>query len=86
VFSGRAPSGIVVQHALDGHPAGSTRAPVTLVAAAAAAKANGYRDSAAMLLSAAAALQQSHPTYYGAAWTALGRLLLTTGRLDVRPC
>jgi endoglucanase len=86
VFSGRAPGGIVVEHRLDGQRAGSSRSPVTLVAAAAAARANHYRDSAAMLLDSAAALQRSHPTYYGAAWTALGRLLLTTHRLESRAC
>jgi hypothetical protein len=59
---------------------------VTLVAAAGAAHASGYRASAAWLLHRAAALQQSHPTYFGAAWTALGRLMLTTRRLDVTPC
>jgi endoglucanase len=85
-FRGRAPRSIVVVHGLNGRAAGSTRNPVTLVAAAAAAKANGYRDNAAYLLSAAAALQRSHPTYYGAAWVALGRLLLTTGRLAPGGC
>jgi hypothetical protein len=33
-----------------------------------------------------ALLNRAQPTYYGAAWVALGRLLLTTRRLDVRPC
>jgi endoglucanase len=86
VFSGRAPGQIVVEHRLDGQRAGSSRSPVTLVAAAAAARANRYRDSAAMLLDAATALQRAHPTYYGAAWTALGRLLLTTRRLQSSSC
>jgi endoglucanase len=85
-FRGRAPAGIVVEHHLDGRRAGRSRSPVTLVAAAAAAHANGYRDNAALLLHSAAALQHKRPTYYGAAWTALGRLLLTTHRLNVRNC
>ncbi|TML04346.1 MAG: glycoside hydrolase [Actinobacteria bacterium] len=86
VFRNRLPGDIVVEHHLDGRRAGSSRSSVTLVAAAAAAEANGYRDNAALLLHDAAALQQQRPTYYGAAWTALGRLLLTTQRLDVKPC
>jgi endoglucanase len=86
VFSGRAPRRIVVVHGLNGHPDGTTRSAVTLVAAAASARAAGYRGSAAHLLSAAAAQQRAQPTYYGGAWVALGRLLLTTARLDVRPC
>jgi len=86
VFRNRLPHDIVVEHHLDGSRAGSSRSSVTLVAAAAAADANGYRDNAALLLHDAAALQQQHPTYYGAAWTALGRLLLTTRRLDITPC
>ena len=71
---------------LDGRPTGRSHHPVTLVAAAAAAQANGYRDNAALLLHDAAALQRSRSTYYGAAWTALGRLLLTTHRLQSNAC
>jgi endoglucanase len=86
VFRGRLPGGLVVEHALDGRPTGRSHHPVTLVAAAAAAQANGYRDNAALLLHEAAALQHAHPTYFGGAWSALGRLLLTTHRLNVRSC
>jgi hypothetical protein len=82
----RVPHDVVVEQRLNGRRAGGSRSAVTLVAAAAAAAANGYRDNAALLLHAAAAQQQERPTYYGDAWTALGRLLLTTQRLDVRPC
>ncbi|TML97918.1 MAG: glycoside hydrolase [Actinobacteria bacterium] len=84
VFRGRAPGRLVVERGLDGAPAGSSQHPVALVAAAAAAAAAG--DTAAMrrLLDAAQALDRRHPTYYGAAWVALGRLMLTTDRL--RPC
>src|SRR5262249_30863911 len=49
------------------------RSPVTRVGAAAAAQAGGYHAGAAWLLHEAAALQNAHPTYFGAAWTALGR-------------
>jgi endoglucanase len=86
VFRNKLPQDIVVEHHVDGRRAGSSRSAVTLVAAAAAAAANGYRDNAALLLHDAAAQQQERPTYYGSAWTALGRLLLTTRRLDVTPC
>jgi len=34
------------------------------------------------LLEEAAALDQRSPTYYGAAWVALGRIMLTTKLLD----
>jgi endoglucanase len=85
-FSGRGPGAIVVEHRLGGRAAGATRHPVALVAAAAAARAAGYGDHTAALLGAAGGLQRAQPTYFGAAWTALGRLMLTTRRLDVRPC
>jgi endoglucanase len=85
-FSGRAAGRIAVVHNLNGAQAGSTRHPVTLVAAAGAAKAAGHGGRVAPLLDSAASLQRAQPTYYGAAWVALGRLLLTTHRLDVRPC
>lgn len=85
-FRARRTGRIVVVHNLNGAQAGRTRHPVTLVAAAGAARAAGHRDRAAALLDAAAALERVQPTYYGAAWVALGRLMLTTHRLDVRPC
>jgi endo-1,4-beta-D-glucanase Y len=84
VFRDQAPDQIVVERALDGSPAGGSRSPVALVAAAAAAKAAGDRGATGRLLSAADALDARTPTYYGAAWAALGRLLLTTNRLQ--PC
>ena len=59
---------------------------MTLVAAAGAAHAAGHSGRSAELLDAAASLNRVQPTYYGAAWVALGRLMLTTHRLDVRPC
>jgi endo-1,4-beta-D-glucanase Y len=86
VFRGRGPQSIFVEHHLDGRRAGSSRSAVTLVAAAASADASGYRDSAALLLHDAAAFQQQHPTYFGAAWAAIGRLLLTTHRLQSSAC
>ncbi|HEX4362963.1 MAG TPA: glycosyl hydrolase family 8 [Solirubrobacteraceae bacterium] len=57
---------------------GAVRNPVALVGAAGAAKAAGRPADVSRLLDAAAAQDRSTPTYYGAAWVALGRVLLTT--------
>jgi endo-1,4-beta-D-glucanase Y len=51
---------------------------VSAAAAAAAAGNDGDRDA---LLDRATAIDEEYPTYYGAAWVALGRLLLTTNTL-----
>ena len=53
-----------------------------LVAAAGAADAAGRPADRDRLLAAAEALDQRSPTYYGAAWVALGRIMLTTKLLD----
>lgn len=58
--------------------------PLALVAAAAAADADGDRAARDELLDDAAAQDQRTPTYYGAAWVALGRALLQDDVLD--PC
>jgi endo-1,4-beta-D-glucanase Y len=61
--------------------------PLDLVAAAAAAHAAGARRRRNELLDAAERRERAEPGYYGAAWVALGRVLLTTdlaGRCDVR--
>jgi endoglucanase len=71
-----------VEHALTGKPIGGTKPPVALVAAAAAAGAAGHPRDRDRLLDAAAALDKQSPTYYGAAWVALGRIMLTTKYLD----
>lgn len=67
-------------------PAGRrlTRAasPLGLVAAAAAADAAGARHAATHLLNQASARAAGTPTYYGDAWTALGRVLLDTNWLS----
>jgi hypothetical protein len=54
------------------------------VAAAGAAHAAGLTAARDGLLDAAEALDQRSPTYYGAAWVALGRMMLTTKLLG--PC
>jgi endoglucanase len=52
--------------------------PVEIVAAAAAADADGDRSRRDALLDAAERREDAAPSYYGAAWVALGRVLLTT--------
>jgi endoglucanase len=81
VFRGQQPDAIVLERGLDGAPAGGTHSPLGLVAAAGAASAAGDHEAAGRLLGAAQDLDGRQPTYYGAAWVALGRLLLTTNRL-----
>jgi endoglucanase len=64
--------------ALDGRPSSPDLAPLSAVAAAAAADAAGHAGTGKSLLSRAAGIEAKYPTYYGAAWVALGRVLLTT--------
>jgi endoglucanase len=52
-----------------------------LTGAAGAAAAAGDRASRDRLLDQAADLDHQHPTYYGSAWVALGRVMLTTHAL-----
>jgi endoglucanase len=59
-----------------------TPAPLAMVASAAAAKAAGDGPQARRLLQRATAEQRAHPTYYGAAWNALGAVLLGTSTLS----
>jgi endoglucanase len=84
VFKETKPVDIVTEHQLSGAAVGTTKNPVTLAAAAGAAKASGDTSAMTALLDAAERLNTQQPTYYGAAWVALGRLLLTTDRLQ--PC
>lgn len=82
VFEGRQPDDIHVEHDLSGKPTGNTSHPIALVAAAGAADAAGQADAKAQLLDAADELDRQTPTYYGAAWVALGRLMLETDALN----
>ncbi len=66
---------------LDGTVRTSSRAPLAAVAAAAAAQAVGHPLTSRSLLDAGATTAAQYPTYYGDAWVALGRILLTTGLL-----
>ena len=84
VFKYTQPQDIVTEHQLSGAPIGTSHDAITLVAAAGAAKAAGDTGAVPKLLAEAQQLNAEHPTYYGAAWVALGRLVLTTSRLQ--PC
>jgi endoglucanase len=68
-------------YALDGAPASPYLHAVSLVGAAAAARAGGDRAAATRLLAKAQAQNDAHPSYYGSAWVALGRVMLTTAAL-----
>jgi endoglucanase len=59
-----------------------TPAVLPMVASAAAAKASGDSAAERGLLQRSKGQQRSHPTYYGAAWDALGPILLSTSNLN----
>jgi endo-1,4-beta-D-glucanase Y len=82
VFDGQDPAKLPVEHDLTGKANGGTLHPVVLVAAAGAADAAGQTAARDRLLKAADRLDKRSPTYYGAAWVALGRYMLTTKRLQ----
>jgi endo-1,4-beta-D-glucanase Y len=82
VFAEQDPTKLPVEHDLSGRPIGHTLNPVVLVAAAGAADAAGQPAARDGLLDEAEALDKRFPTYYGAAWVALGRIMLTTNLLD----
>ncbi|MDP8928017.1 MAG: glycosyl hydrolase family 8 [Actinomycetota bacterium] len=75
-------AGLVDVYGLDGERIGEGPHPVAFVAAAAAAHAAGDRQASADLLARAEHLDRERPSYYGAAWVALGRVILTTDLLD----
>ena len=82
VFEGRKPAEIPVEHDLTGKPIGDNPHPMGLVAAAGAADAAGQTRQRDALLGAADALDKRQSTYYGSAWAALGRIMLTSTALD----
>jgi len=84
VFKYTQPRDIVTEHELSGTAVGTSHDAVTLVAAAGAAKAADDTAALLPLLAEAQQLNAQHPTYYGSAWVALGRLMLTTSLLQ--PC
>jgi endoglucanase len=83
VFENADPTNLPLVRDLGGKPIGDVRHPLALVGAAGAADAAGQTAARDGLLDQAEALdRRSSPTYYGAAWVALGRLFLTTKLLD----
>jgi endoglucanase len=76
--------GADIAYALSGQPDTNAVNPLGLVAAAASAQAAGHAQDASSLLSQADQQSQRFPTYYGDAWAALGRVLLTTNWIS--PC
>jgi endo-1,4-beta-D-glucanase Y len=68
----------VAAYSLNGDPLVDWTHPLTLVAQAAAAEAAGNEPMSDERLAAASQLDAREPTYYGAAWTALGRIVLDT--------
>jgi endoglucanase len=80
-----AKSGAAVSYTLTGRVVGRAVNLMGLVAAAAAADAAGHARSANRLLQRADRQSNAHHTYYGDAWTALGRILLDTNWLSSCP-
>jgi endoglucanase len=80
-----APGDVPALRNLNGSAASDWQHPVALVAAAATEQGAGNPDGAVEHLDAAAQLEQRSPTYYGAAWVALGRIMLTTSLLGECP-
>lgn len=80
-----APGEVPALRNLNGSAAGNLRHPIALVAAAATQQGAGNLDGTLERLDAAAQLEQRSPTYYGAAWVALGRIMLTTSLLGECP-
>lgn len=76
---------LAIRYGLDGRVAEPGPFAPTLVAAAAAAHADGSDGDAAALLDRAADVDREHPTYFGSALVALGRVLLTTDLLRACP-
>jgi endoglucanase len=68
-------------YSLEGAPTGGLSHPAAYVAAAAAAKAAEHPEEMHRLLDRAGDANAEHPTYYGSAWVALGRIMLTSSAL-----
>ncbi len=75
----------VATYSLEGMPDGRLTHAASYVAAAAAAKAADEDGELHQLLDRAAEANSAHPTYYGAAWVALGRVMLTSSALGGCP-
>jgi len=72
---------IGARYSLDAAPIDSATSPAAIVAVAAAAQAAGDPEASVDLLARADGANEAAPTYYGTAWVALGRVMLTTDRL-----
>jgi endoglucanase len=72
------PGRVAAEYSLRGGPLVAYGHPLADVAASAVATARGDERAARLLLDHAERLDRQAPTYYGAAWVALGRVLLTT--------
>ena len=72
---------VAPMYSLGGQPTADGEHPAGLVGAAGAAYAAGDRRAGGALLDRAAALDSRSPSYYGAAWVALGRVMLQTDDL-----
>lgn len=70
--------GAEIRYSLSGTSLTGAVNPLGLVATAAAAGAAGHRATEIATLAQATRLAQRYPSYYGNAWVALGRVLLTT--------
>ena len=75
----------IATYSLEGVPDGHLIHAASYVAAAAAAKAADEDGQMHRLLDRAAEANSAHPTYYGAAWVALGRVMLTSSALGGCP-
>jgi cellulose synthase (UDP-forming) len=75
----------IATYSLSGAPVGHGTHAASYVAAAAAAKAGGDDEATQQLLDRAQQADSSQPTYYGAAWVALGRVMLTSSALGSCP-
>lgn len=84
-FRTRSSEELVAEYELSGEPVGDDRHATMVVAAAAAALAAGDRRAGHDLLDRAEALERDASTYYGAAWVAVGRMMLTTDMLGSCP-
>ncbi|MBT1001932.1 hypothetical protein KIH31_04880 [Paenarthrobacter sp. DKR-5] len=87
MLAARLPSGspLAAELSLSGSNLGTDRNPVAYVARASAFAAAGRPGKARADLAEAATLNSAHPTYYGAAWLALGRLMLASPALGGCP-
>jgi len=70
-------------YGLQGEPRGGYEPPSAVVSFAGIAEGEGHDSVVSNLLDRASVVNQRQPTYYGSAWVALGRMMLTTSVLGV---